>query len=165
MLRLVPTLLSCGKASNALTPQMISASLLELINCIGSETESTYLTSHLTLFTDSLKLVGGPPVLPLELRDSLMKSMKRQLDRLTDRRKNGRPPPQIDLGFDFGTMDEDMETFALKRMQILLYYLDSNHPLLARVSSVMAMGQNLGTDHLASKLQAAIARLDSMFGF
>jgi hypothetical protein len=158
MLRLVPALLLCAKASNTLTTQMISSSLFELINCIGSETESTYLTSHLEFFTTSLKVVGGPPVLPPELCNSLVESMKRQLDRIADRRKNGRPKPDMDLGFDFGAMDDEMEAFALKRMKKLLYYLDSNHPLLASVSSMMVTGPN--RHDLTYKLQSTLARLD-----
>jgi len=164
MLRLVPVLLSCAKASNALSTQMISSSLFELISCIGSETESTYLTSHLEFFTTSLKVVGGPPALPPELCNSLVESMERQLDRIADRRKNGRPAPDIDLGFDFGAMDDEMEAFALKRMEKLLYYLDSNHPLLASVSSMMVTGPNRSAHDLTYQLQSALARLDSIVG-
>ncbi|KIM80944.1 hypothetical protein PILCRDRAFT_89265 [Piloderma croceum F 1598] len=155
---LVPALLSCAKASNTHTTEMISSSLFELINCIGFETESTYLTSHLEFFTTSLKVVGGP-VLPPELCNGLVESMKRQLDRIADRRKNVRPQPDMAFGFDFGAMDDEMEAFALKRMEKLLYYLDLNHLLLASVSSMMVMGPNQSGHDLTYKIQSALARL------
>jgi len=41
---LLSMLLSCGKTSNMLTTQMVSAIFHQLINCIGTETDPSFLS-------------------------------------------------------------------------------------------------------------------------
>lgn len=139
-------LLACGKSSNTLTTQMVSASFHQLISCIGSETDSTFLASLFKCFADSLKVMGGPAALSPEFQNGIIEATKRQLQTLADRRKNRsqRPASEIsDMREDMALLEE-IEDFALEDMAKLLYYLNPDHPLLVAVSSVKDMGFNRG---------------------
>src|ERR1700683_2260705 len=150
MFRLIPTLLTCGKESNTLTTQMVSATFHQLTNLIRPEIEPTLLSSLLKLFTRCAKIVGGPTAVPREALDRLVESLTQHLDNLTEKRKN-RPPisempfdivifgkdfgmpdlkiPKLDMDnfiiptLDVDEMNEDMETLALTEMALLLSYL------------------------------------------
>jgi hypothetical protein len=141
---LVPMLLSCGKASNTLTTQMVSASLHQLINCISSETDSSFLASLFKCFADSLKVMGGPTALSQEFRDGIIEATKRQLQTFADKRKNRTQRPSSELADDKEelALTEEIEDFALEDMAKLLYYMDPKHPLLVAVSSVKDLGLN-----------------------
>jgi importin-5 len=89
MLRLVPMLLSCGKASNTLTTQMVSVSFNQLINCISSETDS-FLASLFKYFADSLRIMGGPTALSRDFHNDIIETTKCQLQTLADKRKTCR---------------------------------------------------------------------------
>jgi importin-5 len=81
-------LLSCGKTSNALTTLMVSASFHQLINCIGSETDPSFLAPLFECFSDSLKVVGGHSALALEFQTGVTDVMQQEVQTLVDKRKN-----------------------------------------------------------------------------
>ncbi|KII95405.1 hypothetical protein PLICRDRAFT_86789 [Plicaturopsis crispa FD-325 SS-3] len=141
---LIPMLLSCGKNSSTLTNQMVSATFLQLINCIGAETDSSFLGSLFRCFTDSLRIIGGPPSLSREFHDGIIEATKRQLQSLADRRKAraGRPAAELEEDKEDIALIEEMEDFTLEDMGKLLTYLSPNHPLLIAVSSVRELGSN-----------------------
>ncbi|KIM73570.1 hypothetical protein PILCRDRAFT_829051 [Piloderma croceum F 1598] len=141
---LVPMLLSCGKASSTLTTQMVSASFHQLINCIGAETDPSFMASLFKCFTDSLKVLGGPASLSNEFCNGITEATKRQLQILADKRKNRSQRPASELTDDTEDLAliEEIEDFALEDMAKLLYYLDPKHPLLVAVSSVKDLGFN-----------------------
>ncbi|KZP19918.1 hypothetical protein FIBSPDRAFT_954981 [Athelia psychrophila] len=85
---LIPMLLSCGKTSNTPTPQMVSAKFDQLINCIGSEQDSSFLASRFKCFADSLRVIGGPAELTPESATGIIEATKRQLQMLADKHKN-----------------------------------------------------------------------------
>src|ERR1700733_3337152 len=109
-------LLSCGKYSTTLTNAMVSASFLQLINCISSESDSSFLASLYKYFTDSLRVIGGPPSLSQEFRDGIIEATKRQLQALADKRKSRAQRPMSDLEDDKEDLAllEEMEDFALE---------------------------------------------------
>ena len=144
--RLIPMLLSCGKTSNTLTPQMVSATFHQLINCVGSEQDASFLASLFKCFADSLKVMGGPSSLTPEFQTGIIEATKRQLQTLADKRKNRkqRPANEIADAREDMALFEEIEDFALEDMAKLLYYMDPEHPLLVAVSSVKDMGFNRG---------------------
>lgn len=142
--RLIPMLLSCGKTSNTLTAQMVSASFHQLINCIGSETDPSFLASLYKCFGDCLRVMGGPSSLTPEFQNGIVEATKRQLQTLADKRKNRsqRPASEIEDDREDMALLEEIEDFALEDMAKLLYYMSPDHPLLVAVSSVKDMGFN-----------------------
>ena len=54
--RLIPLLLSCGKGSNSIKAEMVSATFFQLNNLIGSEKEPTILRRLLESFTGIIKV-------------------------------------------------------------------------------------------------------------
>jgi len=130
-------LLSCGKSSNTLTPQMVSVSFHQLINFITSETDSSFLASLFKCFADSLRIMDGPSALSQEFHNGIIEATKRQLQTLADKRKKRSQRPPSELA-------DDKEDFALEDMAKLLYYMDPKHPLLVAVSSVKDLGLNQG---------------------
>ncbi|KAI5991786.1 armadillo-type protein [Pisolithus marmoratus] len=119
--RLIPLLLSCGKNSGTLTPQMVQASLHQLIRCLRTETDPSFVASLYRSIIDSLLVVGMGVLIP-ELGDGLMDASKAQLTTFADKRKmrNGQ--------------------FALEDMEKLLRLLDPQHSLLIAVASVRDLG-------------------------
>ncbi|CAL1712081.1 unnamed protein product [Somion occarium] len=143
---LVPMLLHCGKLSNTLTHQMVSASFSQLVNCIGIENDVSFLASLYKCFSDSLRVVGGPTALPQEIQDGVIEATKRQLQALADRRKSRANLPANDIRDDKEELMllEEMEDFALEDMGKMLHAFDANHPLLVAISSVRELGLHLG---------------------
>jgi hypothetical protein len=141
-------LLSCGKHSNTLTNQMVSATFLQLINCISAEHDASFLASLYKCFTDSLRIVGGPPSLSQEFHDGVIEATKRQLQLLADKRKHRSSRSLADLEDEREDLAllEEMEDFALEDMGKMLQYLDVNHPLLIAISSVRELGFNQWDD-------------------
>ena len=137
-------LLACGKLSGTLTNQMVSATFLQLINCIGSEKDSSFLASLYKCFTESLRVIGGAAALPGDFHDGIIEATKRQLQGLADRRKSRAQRPASDLDDDQEEMAllEEMEDFALEDMAKMLQCFDPNHPLLIAISSVRELGFN-----------------------
>lgn len=140
--RLVPILLSCGKASNALTPRMASATIAQIIDSINKETDTSFLASLYKCLADCLRVLGGSQILQGELLSDLIDATKRQLQDFADKRKQRTQRPQDELESDIEDVAllEEMEDFALEDMRQLLEYLDANHPLLVAVSSVRDLG-------------------------
>ena len=85
--RLIPVLIACGKNSGTLTTQMVIVTLLQLINCIGSESDSSFLASLYKCFHDTLLVLGGPTALAPEFRAGVVEATKCQLNALTEKRK------------------------------------------------------------------------------
>jgi hypothetical protein len=137
-------LLACGKTSGTLTNQMVSATFLQLINCIGTEKDSSFLASLYKCFADSLRIIGGPAALPSDFHDGIIEATKRQLQTLADKRKGRAQRPASDLDDDQEetALLEEMEDFALEDMAKMLQSFDKDHPLLIAVSSVRELGFN-----------------------
>ncbi|KAF6743113.1 armadillo-type protein [Ephemerocybe angulata] len=148
---LVPMLLACGKQSGSLTPQMVSAIFHQVISCISTEHDSSFLSSLYKCFCDSLRLFGGPAALSPEYANGIMEATKRQLQANADRRKArsdraGREGLSDVDGYD-GVMGreelammEEIEEYTLQDMERTLEMFDVDHPLLVAVSSVRDLG-------------------------
>ncbi|KAF4620286.1 hypothetical protein D9613_001263 [Agrocybe pediades] len=148
---LIPMLLACGKKSNTLTNQMVSAVFTELIRCIGTEHDSTFLASLYKYFSESVLVIGGPEALPQQFHKDIIEATKRQLHSLADRRKSrAARANSIQVGAnitadwdrDEMALVEEMEDFALEDMGKMLMAFDPNHPLLVAVASVRDLGFN-----------------------
>ncbi|EMD36115.1 hypothetical protein CERSUDRAFT_156882 [Gelatoporia subvermispora B] len=142
---LIPMLLSCGKNSGTLTVQMVTATFSQLVNCIGTETDCSFLASLYKCFADSIRVLGGPSALSPEFHDGVIEATKRQLQMLADKRKARASRPSTDLTDDREDLMllEEMEDFALEDMAKLLAVFDPSHPLLMAVSSVRDLGMQL----------------------
>ncbi|KAI0919362.1 hypothetical protein AcV7_006120 [Taiwanofungus camphoratus] len=142
---LVPMLLSCGKTSGTLTNQMVSATFSQLVNCIGGESDSSFLASLYKCFSDSLRVIGGPPSLAPEFHEGIMEATKRQLQSLADKRKARAARPASELADDKEDLMliEEMEDFALEDMAKTLTLFSPSHDLLMAVSSVRDLGLQL----------------------
>ncbi|KAI0782934.1 ARM repeat-containing protein [Abortiporus biennis] len=141
---LIPMLLSCGKNSGTLTPQMVTASFSQLVHCIGSESDASFLASLYKCFSDSLRVVGVSS-LSQEIHDGLIEITKRQLQSLADRRKARAARPAAELADDKEDimLIEEMEEFALEDMSKTLMAFDPQHQLLIAISSVKDLGLHL----------------------
>ena len=138
-------LLACGQQSSTLTTNMVNTTLMQMINCIGSEHDATFLASLYKYFGDAVRVLGGINVLPQELRDGALEATKRQLHTLADRRKarqerSAAQPGEFDR--DEMVLVEEIEDFALEDMAKVLAAFDPNHPLLVAVASVRDLGLN-----------------------
>ncbi|KAF9236016.1 armadillo-type protein [Melanogaster broomeanus] len=141
--RLIPLLLSCGKSSGTLAPQMIPASLTKLIYCIQIETDASFVSSLYKSVADALRVVGIPALTP-ELSNALVDATKHQLQSLADKRKqrSQRAASELEDDREELALLEEMEDFALEDMEKLLKMLDGQHPLLIAVASVRELGFN-----------------------
>ncbi|TFK97367.1 armadillo-type protein [Pterulicium gracile] len=152
---LIPLLLVCGKQSATLTTQMVSASFHQLISCMASETDSSFLASLYKSFHDCILVIGSPAIaLTPEMQSGVIEATKRQLSMMADRRKSrlaslerwrtGGPGAQVDIEDEKEewALYEEMEDFALEDIGRTLEILDAGHPLLVAVSSVRSLGMN-----------------------
>lgn len=139
-------LLASGKTSSTLTNQMVSATFHQLINCVSTEYDASFLASLFKCFTDSIRVVGGPAALPHEFQEGIIDATKRQLQMLADRRKGraNRAASMPEGGEEKEDMSllEEIEDFALEDIGKMLATFDANHPLLVAVSSVKDLGFN-----------------------
>ncbi|KAJ8507252.1 hypothetical protein ONZ45_g10362 [Pleurotus djamor] len=139
---LVPMLLACGKQSNTLTNQMVSASFLKLITCISAEHDPSFLASLYKCFTDSLIVIGGPTALSPEFHEGVIEATKRQLHSFADKRRSR--AQQIATGMGDSREDmalmEEIEEFALEEMVRMLECFQTGHVLIVAVSSVRDLG-------------------------
>ncbi|PIL26735.1 hypothetical protein GSI_11149 [Ganoderma sinense ZZ0214-1] len=142
---LVPVLFSCGKNSGTLSQQMVVATFSQLINCIGVETDSSFLASLFKCLLDTMLVIGGPGSLAPEFHNGLLEATKRQLQAFADKRKARAARPAQELRDDREDLMliEEMEDFALEDMAKALRTLDPSHPLLIAVSSVRDLGLHL----------------------
>ncbi|KIY43233.1 ARM repeat-containing protein [Fistulina hepatica ATCC 64428] len=141
---IIPMLLSCGKRSGTLTPQIINVVFVNVLNCMDAERDATYLASLFKCIAESVAVLDGPSALPTEYHDRIMQSTKRQLQALADRRRARSvhaaavlkdQEQRVELAFL-----EEMEGYALDEMSSLLKLFDANHPLLVAVGSVRDLG-------------------------
>ncbi|KAG6860543.1 hypothetical protein C0995_010005 [Termitomyces sp. Mi166 len=150
---LVPMLLASGKASNTLTNQMVSAALHHLITSIRTEHDTSFLASLYKCLNDTLRVLGGPGVLPKEVVDEILEVTKHQLQAIADRRRgranrvgssNSNSASAGTDGVDKEEMAlmEEVEDFVLDDMGKMLAVVDPAHPLLVAVSSVRDLGLN-----------------------
>ena len=147
-------LLSCGKQSNTLTTEMVSATFLQLIRCIGDEHDPSFLSSVIKSFSDSLLVVtgstsntsggaggahtiGAGPVLgendwrlPAEYHNGVIEATKRQLQIIADRRRARANANASGLAEEEDKEDlalyEEMEDFALEEMSRMVRVLDAH---------------------------------------
>ncbi|KAH9485912.1 Importin subunit beta-3 [Psilocybe cubensis] len=149
---LVPMLLACGKQSGTLTNQMVA--FHQLITCINTEHDATFLASLYKYFTESLRVIGGPEALSQQFHGAVMEATKRQLHAIADRRKvraarvNGTGGP-MSMSMGMGEYDrdemalvEEIEDFALEDVGKMLMCFDPNHPLLVAVAGMRDLGFN-----------------------
>ncbi|PPQ86212.1 hypothetical protein CVT25_006892 [Psilocybe cyanescens] len=152
---LVPMLLACGKQSGTLTNQMVATIFHQLITCISTEHDATFLASLYKFFAESLRVIGGPDALSQQFHDGVMEATKRQLHAMADRRKARAARASVvgggagsgaggmgDYDRDEMALVEEIEDFALEDMGKMLMCFDPNHPLLVAVSGVRDLGFN-----------------------
>ncbi|KAM6503013.1 Armadillo-type fold [Amanita muscaria] len=141
---LIPLLLVSGQNSGTLTTQMVSATLTQLVNCINTEQDASFLASLYKAFADSVRVIGGVSALPQEYQTGIIEATQRQLHNLAERRKVRANHVAADPETDREDMVlvEEFEDFALDDMTKLLSLIDPNHSLLIAVSSVRDLGMN-----------------------
>ncbi|KAK2464446.1 hypothetical protein APHAL10511_003594 [Amanita phalloides] len=141
---LVPLLLVAGKNSGTLTPQMVSATLNQLVNCINTEQDASFLASLYKALGDCVRVIGGVTALPHEYHTGIIEATQRQLQAIADRRKSRANQATLNHETDKEEMAlaEEFEDFALDDMGKLLSMFDANHALLIAVSSVRDLGLN-----------------------
>lgn len=142
---ILPMLIACGKNSGTLTNQMVSATFSQLIHCISTESDASFLSSLYKCIVDCLRILGGPSALPSELHASVLEATKRQLQTIADKRKvrTARPQAEIEDEKEDLALIEEMEEFALEDISKLLSMFDPNHSLLIAISSVRELGLGL----------------------
>jgi importin-5 len=136
---LLPVLLFCGRVNNTLTIEMISASALQLIQCMESETDPAGIVSQCKCFFTSLIAIGGPTVLPKELHEPVIQVIKHHLQKLTEERIARAKKPASEL-VDVVKFEVHIENFALLQMARLALVLDPTNPLGHEVLRVRDMG-------------------------
>lgn len=138
-------LLASGKNSTTLSPQMVAATFTQLVNCIGSERDPSFVSSLYKCFTDCLRVVGGPGSIPQDYHVGVAEATKRQLHVLAEkrRRRSRKTTQEIEDEREDLSLVEEMEDFALEDMEKMLKYFDPAHPLLVAVSSVRDLGLGL----------------------
>lgn len=142
---LIPMLLACGKSSNTLTSPMVAATFHQLITCISTEHDPSFLASLYKCFTDSLRVIGGPSALSPEYQTGIIEATKRQLQLLAERRKGRANRAASEAGENDKeemALLEEIEDFALEDMGKMLIAFDGSHSLLVAVSSVKDLGFN-----------------------
>ena len=141
--RVLPMLISCGKASNAIDGDMVANVMQHVASVITQETDSTFLASLFKCAADSIRSWGE--VTP-DTRSALENAAKHQLQALADRRKarSARSRAEIEEDREDLALLEEMEEFALEELAKMLSLFDVNHPLLVAVPNVRDLGLGLG---------------------
>lgn len=141
-------LVSCGKNSSTLTPQMVNATMAALLNSLGTERDPSFVSSLYKCLNDCVLVLGGPAALPDEYTNGASEATKRQLGILADkrRRRRGKTAQEVEDEREDLALVEEMEEFALEDMEKLLRYFDAQHPLLVAVSSVRELGLGLTSE-------------------
>ncbi|PFH46147.1 hypothetical protein AMATHDRAFT_70474, partial [Amanita thiersii Skay4041] len=139
---LIPLLLVAGKSSGTLTPQMVSATLNQLVNCISTEHDASFLASLYKAFADCVRVVGGVGALSQDYHKGIIEATQRQLQALAERRKAraGQFASDPEADREDVALVEEFEEFALEDMAKVLMMFDPGHPLLVAVSSVRELG-------------------------
>ncbi|KAL1730373.1 armadillo-type protein [Schizophyllum commune] len=158
---LIPMLLACGKNSGTLTPAMAGAALAQIIGCLGTEVDPSFLGSLYKCCGESLVVIaaqagytpgsGGDlrAAIGEEMYNAVIEATKRQLHAMAERRR-GRTARAQAMAADGSMFDaderddmalmEEIEEFCLEDMAKLLAMFDKDHPLLVAVSSVKDLG-------------------------
>ncbi|TRM64570.1 armadillo-type protein [Schizophyllum amplum] len=160
---LIPMLLACGKNTGTLTPAMAGAALAQVIGCLGTEADPSFLGSLYRCCADSLMVVGAQggynpgdnastglrAAVGEEMYNAVMDATKRQLHAMAERRRGRTARAQAMASggsmFDADERDdmalmEEIEEFCLEDMAKLIAMFDKDHPLLIAVSSVKDLG-------------------------
>ncbi|OSC97013.1 ARM repeat-containing protein [Trametes coccinea BRFM310] len=142
---LVPVLISCGKNSGTLTNQMVVATLSQVINCIGSESDSSFLASLYKCFYDTVLVLGGPGALAPEFRAGIVEATKRQLNALAEKRKAraARPAHELREEREDLALIQEMEDFAIEDMAKVLRAVDAPPELNIAISSLRQLALSL----------------------
>ncbi|KAL7277457.1 hypothetical protein ACG7TL_008378 [Trametes sanguinea] len=142
---LIPVLISCGKNSGTLTNQMVVATLSQVINCIGSESDSSFLASLYKCFYDTVLVLGGPGALAPEFRAGIVEATKRQLNALAEKRKAraARPAHELREEREDLALIQEMEDFAIEDMAKVLRAVDAPPELNIAISSLRQLALNL----------------------
>ena len=137
-------MLVSGKNSGTLTPQMVSATMNQLVNCINTEQDASFLASLYKALADCVRVIGGIGALAQEYHTGIIEATQRQLQAFAERRKIRANQVASDPETDKEdiALVEEFEDFALDDMAKLLAVFDSNHPLLVAVSGVRDLGLN-----------------------
>ncbi|KAG6834513.1 hypothetical protein H0H93_009225 [Arthromyces matolae] len=159
-------LLASGKSSSTLTNQMVSATFHHLLTTIRTEQDPSFLASLYKCLNDSLRVIGGPSLLPKEFGEGIVEVTKFQLGVIAERRRaraerinraaggggGGGGGAGGAIGAGAGGMEldkeemalmEEVEDFVLEDMGKMLSVLDGSHPLLIAVSGVRDLGCNV----------------------
>jgi hypothetical protein len=138
-------LLSCGMHSNTMTPPIAYATFRQLVSCISSESDASFVASLYKCFADCARVVGGPSSVPEDAKAALVEASKRQLQGLAEKRKRrgGKSKAEIEDEREDLALFEELEDFALDDMEKTLKYLDPSHPLLVAISGVRQLGLGL----------------------
>ena len=130
--------------------QMVTAIFNQLVSCISSESDTSFLVPFYKCFTDSLLIIGGYFNLPQEYYYSIIDATKNQLQVPADKQK-GWSIQLARAGEVDGWDKEDislykqLEEFMLQEMKRLLSeLLDGNEKQVLRIaiSSVRDLGLN-----------------------
>jgi hypothetical protein len=123
---------------------MVTATFNQLISCIRTEPDSSFLASLYKCFTESLQVIGGPSNLPQEYHVGIIDATKHQLQALADKRRSraNRLAGDPDVDKEDIVLYEQFEEFSLQEMDKMLGDFDRNHPLRIAVSSVRELGVN-----------------------
>ena len=139
----MPRLLLCGKNSNTLTNEMVSATFTQLVSCIATERDINFLSSLYKCFTGCMNVIGGPPGLPQQIHEGIMGGTRRQLQSMADKRKKrseeARAPGSEDKK-ELLMWSEEVEDYALDEIATMLKDFSETHELLIAVSSVRDLG-------------------------
>ena len=117
--RVLPMLISCGKASNTIDGDMVANVMRHVASVITRESDSTFLASLFKCVTDSLRAWGD---VTSEARGALENAAKEQLQALAERRKSrsARTAAEIEEDREDLALLEEMEEFALEELAKML---------------------------------------------
>ncbi|KAF9033647.1 hypothetical protein BJ165DRAFT_1357051, partial [Panaeolus papilionaceus] len=112
-------LLSCGKESQTLSNQMLTTTFNQLINCISTSSDTSFLSSVFKHLTESLRIPEGPSSLIQASHDPIIEATKRQLQSRADKSKAQANSSSGGVG-GVGRIDkalmEEIEDFASEDM-------------------------------------------------
>ena len=151
-------LLVCGKQSNTMSPQMLSATFAQLIGTLEAETDVSFLASLYKCCSDCVRVIGGPDCLAPEFKENVLRATRSQLQNIAEKRRarlarraSGTSTSSSNGGSSSSSVDhpdleedekeevallEELEDYALDEMGKMLKSFDPNHPLLVAIGSV-----------------------------
>ena len=129
---------------------MVTATFNQLVSCIRSESDASFLVSFDKYFTDSLLVIGGRFNLPQEYHYSIIDATKHQLQVLADKWKGwsirlARAGEIDGLDKEDVSLYKQLEEYMLQKMERLLselLYGNEKQVLRIAISSVRDLGLN-----------------------